>query len=187
METEFPKELDAFARGYLTSAARRLDATVPCVPCDAEDYLQDLQLNLWKRQPKFDATRSRWTTFVRLVTDHRAIELRFRCLRGRCHAQAPVVTLGDKATEWPDRESNLDSLRLDMAAWVESLDPDEQKLCRSLMRNSTSETARELDFPRTTVIDKISRLCKRYERTSLRDYSPHAKNLPTANRSRPVG
>lgn len=179
MEMDFPKELDAFARGYLTRAANRLDATVPCVPCAAEDYLQDLQLNLWKRQPRFDSTRARWTTFVRLVTDHRAVELRSRCLRGRCQALAPVVAMGESSGEWPDREPNLDSIRLDVAAWVASLDPDEQKLCRSLMRNSVAETARELDYPRSTVIDAISRLCKRHERTSLRDYSPRSKKLPT--------
>lgn len=184
MEMEFDADLDAFARGYLLGAARRLEATVPCIPCGEDDYLQDLQLNLWKRQPKFDATRSSWATFVRLVTDHRAIELRQRCRTGRCKAIAPVVATDqptdfvDPSPDWSDRRM----IELDIDAWLKSLDPDEQKLCRLLMKGSVSEVARELNSPLTTVYDKIRRLRKRFESSGLKDFAPHLRKLPTPAR-----
>jgi DNA-directed RNA polymerase specialized sigma24 family protein len=184
VETGFPRELDAFARGYLTSAAKRLDATVPCVPCSEDDYLQELQLNLWRRQPKFDASRSSWTTFVKLVTDHRSIELRQRCRTGRCKAIAPVIAT-DSPNELLDLSPDSHERRmiaLDIDAWLRSLDPDEQKLCRLLMIGSVSETARELNSPRTTVLDKISRMRKRHESSSLKDFAPRPRNLPTSAR-----
>ena len=65
MIAEFQDGLDAFSRTYLTRTAERLEATVPCVPCGADDYVQELQWNLIRRQPRFDPTRGQWTSFVR--------------------------------------------------------------------------------------------------------------------------
>jgi RNA polymerase sigma factor (sigma-70 family) len=185
---DFPEQFDVFARRYLTSAALRLDATVPCVPCGTDDYLQDLQLNLCRRMSKFDSKRSAWSTFVRLVTDHRAIELRQRCYAGRCQAIAPVAST-ERIDEFLDRAPSANERRMieiDIAAWLETLDPDEKMLCRLLMNGSVAAAARELNAPRTTVMDKISRMRKRFESSSFKDLAPQRKKLPTPAKGLPV-
>lgn len=173
MNGQFPEDWDPFSRSYLTRAARRLDATIPCIPCDTEDYLQDLRLNLWRRRPRFNSRKGRWTTFVRLVTDNRAVELRERCLSGQCKAKIATTPLTpDSEFQNHGTQHNDESLILVMAVQecLRKLDTEEQQLCRSLMRNTVSELARELDVPRSTAVDRIRRLRSRFEQEGLKDF-----------------
>ena len=69
------------------------------------------------------------------------------------------------------------SLQMDVNAWLAALEGKEEQLCRALMRGSVSEAATELQIPRSTAHEAISRLRRRFERTSLRDYAPGPKSV----------
>lgn len=174
MTADFDDELDAFSRGYLAHVARRLDESVACAPCGRDDYLQELQWNLLRRKPRFDPARGKWSTFVRLVTDHQAAELYNRCLRGHCRAAA--LSLSQTGDDWTIERGSFsipavhEALRIDVAAWMATLEPDEQELCRHLMQSSIAETARQIGRPVSTTKNAISRLRGRFERSSLREY-----------------
>jgi DNA-directed RNA polymerase specialized sigma24 family protein len=173
VKPHFDSSLDRFTRDYLNRTARHLDLTVPCVPCGVDDYAQELQWNLLKRRPRFDPDRGRWTTFVRIVTNHRAAEISSRCLRGACQARKASavdptdLVIEDEAASQSETRS---SLQLDLSEFLKTLGPNEQTVCRALMQNSISAASRELQIPRSTLHEEITRLRQRFENAGLQKY-----------------
>lgn len=179
MKISFDPSLDPFARGYLTQKAQQLDACVPCTPCGRDDYLQDLQLDLIRRRARFDPRRSRWTSFVRLVVDHRSAELRRRCLTGRCHAQRSAAL----SPEWggsdpaPSLTVEQRERSIDVAESIGHLRSEDQQLCHLLMCNSVSAAAAELGLSRNQIQHRITSIRTRFQDAGLAIYLPNTKKV----------
>jgi DNA-directed RNA polymerase specialized sigma24 family protein len=61
-------------------------------------------------------------------------------------------------------------LRTDLASAVAELPAEAQELAEQLQTRTTSEIARDLGIPRSTLQSRISRRLKPLQRESLRDY-----------------
>jgi RNA polymerase sigma factor (sigma-70 family) len=147
-----PRQL--LASGYTTRAirhkARQLVGRRGFNISEQEDIEQELRLHLLRRFSKFDPRIAHWKVFVRTVIERRAATLvRQRCLQGRllCLDNAQAAS----------SECNID-LAIDTSSLMAQLPRRSRELCKRLMGASVAEVARQMNIPRSTLRDEITRL-----------------------------
>lgn len=153
------------------------------------DIEQELRLHLLSRIKYYRQSHGEhWSFFVQArLREGAAAIVNFYQRQVRC-PPLPVCQLrfpvDDETSELERQTSLLEpaDCRLpqsDVSKWeiqhdvskvMESLQVDEQELCRCLMRMSVTATGRELGVPRSTVVDAAKRLRTRFEDAGLRDF-----------------
>ncbi len=140
-----------------------------------KDIEQDLVLRLLERRANYDPTQTPWRLFVTTVVSQGVRDmLRYRKRKKR-YAENPPVSLSELVDIGEEEETELQQLvtsadqcrRLSLEPkvaqdqWEEredldhliqtQLTPDEQELCRLLMRHTLSAVARLRNVPRSTL------------------------------------
>lgn len=126
---------------------------------EAEERLQDIFIELWRRAPQYDRRRASVSTWVVTVARSRALDTLRSRARRRADAQVPSdeAQLAAPETERPDRraERALRRQRLDQA--LATLSPEQRQVLEfSYFRGlSHSEISAELGLPLGTVKSRI--------------------------------
>lgn len=161
-------EIDASILNHIKSKARWLERTKAVPSMDRGDYEQDLFLDLWRRRQGFDAQRSPFSAFARLITAHRAASL--STPTSRTHAERQTLslsaalpgedsgTLADHLpTDWRT-EQDGHALALDVRRFVAGLTPAMQRCCSALASGSVSDAAADLGLNRSSIYETIARI-----------------------------
>jgi len=154
----------------------------------AEDYAQELKLHVFAKREHYDSARGRWTTFVKQVIYHQAISL---WRTAQVSLNLPRLTSLNQAfvEEETELQEILDQerrhahtqlqrkssqtrfeLNHDVENLTSRLTSSDQEICRLLTKHTVSEAARQLNVPRSTLSDRITKIRERFEDEGLRDY-----------------
>lgn len=184
-------EIDPFARQYVRAKVQQLLPRARGAGMEAEDIEAELLLNLVRRRRWYNRSRGRWTTYVRLVTDHHSADLLERWSRNGKRVRATIslstVRLGgragnesdalpDEANDWrhsrhPRRGQNLCELTVDVRESVEQLPLEDRQVCEAILKQqSVAEAADSLGLSRSQFARRVRRIRKRLERRDLHRY-----------------
>jgi RNA polymerase sigma factor (sigma-70 family) len=179
--------LDVFAHHYIAQVSSRLCLHAIGDPAvTGDDLRQELYLSLLRGLGRFDPQRGAWTTFVRTVVDHAAIDLVRQFRRptlGRSIKPAlrlqqvpstdrPAILHpfdvdemwhGRRTGHWPSPPAERIDLRTDVESMLTRLSPRDRKLCGLLAVKSAVETAATLEIARSTLYERISALRRTFE------------------------
>lgn len=183
-------EIDPFARQYVRAKVQQLLPRARSAGMEAEDIEAELLLNLVRRRRWYDRSRGRWTTYVRLVTDHHSADLLERWSRNgkRLRATISLSTVrrgraGNESDALPDEANdrrhsrhprwgqNLCELTVDVRESIEQLPPEDRQVCEAILtRQSVAEAADSLGLSRSQFARRVRRIRKRLERRDLHRY-----------------
>jgi len=171
-------ELGKYAHGLIRSKARTLIGKAGFTSADCEDIEQELALDLLVRLQNYDPQKSKRSTFMTRVVEHRIATL----LEER-HAACRDWRLCRDSLDDPEWQENEESashienqpdlslptgddlaLKLDLGKALESLPADLRELWDLLLGSNIHRVSRETGIPRTTLYYRIERL-----RAALRD------------------
>lgn len=172
---------DIFTCQFVDQRARELAGRGRAVGWDAADIRNELLLNLWRRQWNYDPRKGRWTTFVRLVTDHHIADLLVKWRRRQRVPQRsmePMALASDIDDRCHDRRfgrrrpgcRSAFELRQDVAAVLDRLPTADVQLCQQLKLHPIAEVARRLGCSRTTIYQRIRRIRLTFEGAGMRGY-----------------
>ena len=141
---------------------------------DAEDVLQETFAGAFRGLGSFEGRCSLKTWLTRILVRQAA-----RCHRSRrTHRTLPLEELSEPAKailagRAPSPSANDLDLRMDLAAVLDTLSPDQREVIvlRELQGLSYQEIAEALDIPRGTVESRLFR-ARRQLAEQLRDYLP---------------
>jgi RNA polymerase sigma-70 factor (ECF subfamily) len=187
-----PQPLDAFAANLIRCKARQLVGKAGFTRSDQEDIEQELTLRLLRRASAFDPGQAHWNVFVTTVVERCAASLlRDRRAEKRDHrrttslhqpleiddegqVEVAAVIGQDGHDRRLGRVSRADrehkELEIDLSAVLGRLPQDQRDLAERLKLASVSQVARDLNLPRTTLLRRMERLRRRFEKALLRDY-----------------
>jgi RNA polymerase sigma-70 factor (ECF subfamily) len=182
MTTTYPPDVtDRFVKKFTRLVARELIAEDVYPESDLEDLVQELQLAVVERAPRFDAERAKWSTFVKTVVRRRAISLRRRqmaeCRAGGREVSSLNVTFEDEDGQTTtlanlvredqsfgylgrDYQSDEDqaALAMDVATVISKLPTELRELCELLKHGSIADVARDRGIPRTTLRHQLNKI-----------------------------
>ena len=182
--------------------AKQLVGKAGFVEADKTDLQQELMLDWWSRQRRYDPTRSKPSTFAARVSANRSATLieeqtaGVRDYRKRAGSFDEDVDIDDEAeqhggvTECHGREmatneretSTQRALVFDVTRAVEQLAPELFSLAEKLARLNPSEAAEDGELSRTKIYRGIAKIRPQFERAGLRVYLEPDRNPPA-----PVG
>ncbi|MEM9881593.1 MAG: sigma-70 family RNA polymerase sigma factor [Planctomycetota bacterium] len=140
-------------RGLVWSLARRSLADVG----EAEDLVQDVFVELWRKADRFDPARGKETTFVAVLTRRRVID---RLRRRRTRPEA-VETAADQpgSAAGPDVLAEIGDELSRVRAALAELRPDQAEALRLAVCDGLThaETAARLNLPLGTVKTHVRR------------------------------
>ena len=123
----------------------------------AEDVVQEVFLQLWRRPDSYDAAHGRFTPWLASVARNRSIdELRRRSRRWRIEAageDAAERVASDDRTADPEREAELDEERAAVRAAMQALPPEQRRVLELAYFGgmTQAEIARHTESPAGTV------------------------------------
>jgi len=160
---------------------------------EREDLIQQTLLRVLGAPRHVDPTRPGFSNYLdrmivsTLVDGHRRDRAAKRAHgSGTRSLQEPAPTDGGRECELLDTISadqqerargkisrprrELVDLRLDVDAAIETLSPDERRLCERLKHQSVAEVAAAEDVARGTLYRRLRKMLKRFEDAGLREY-----------------
>lgn len=191
-------DIDVFAKRFVQEKARQLRYHAAPAGLDREDVEGELLLNLVQKRPRFDPGRGKWTTFVRMVTNHRAADLvaLWSCPRRnpkKWFSTTSDVEIDSEETEpsssrgrasqgiarEPVVESEIEqvNLRLDMEQALAQLPASDETFCRLLPHVTQKDLAAQLGVCRSTVERHRKEIGQRLLEVGLQHYLPSARKL----------
>lgn len=173
---------NGYAARFIRYKVMRLVGRAGIRPSDCEDLEQEIKLHLIKRFEKFDPRLAHWNTFVVAVVSryiltlivkrrrsHRREAMEFLSLDGLVNDDEEKLdhpgvdgANGHTAHLALDTTEQLD-VAIDVHETIDRLPHRSRELCERLMNDSTSEGARQLHLPRTTLCGRISALRQQFE------------------------
>jgi len=185
--------LHPYAEKLIRIKARQLVGKAGITRTDCEDLAQEMRLDLWRRLPKFDPKRAKFSTFADRVVKHKVasiIEARKAGLRDyrrqRCSLNDPLKTPDGKPAErgdMLDQDATLlrtggtnrpaderINLRDDIRTVLAGLPPELRGLCCRLMKGTPTEVQGETGIPRGTLYEPFETLRRRFEKARLKEY-----------------
>ena len=174
-------ELGDYANGLIRSKARSLIGKAGITSADCEDIEQELALDLLVRLENYDQTRSKRSTFMARVVEHRIATL----LEER-HAACRDWRLCRESLDDPEWQDDEDggcrvdrqpdpsaptsedmALEMDLQRALEGLPDDLRELWDLLLDSNMHRIARETGIPRTTLYYRLERLRKALREAGL--------------------
>lgn len=146
---------------YGRYAGRVMALLVRMLPsrAEAEERLQDVFLELWRRAPQYDRSRAAVSTWVITVARSRALDTLRSRARRRADAQVPSedAQLAAPESDRPDRRAEEARRRQRLARALEALSPEQRQVLdlSYFAGRSHSEIAAELALPLGTVKSRI--------------------------------
>jgi RNA polymerase sigma-70 factor, ECF subfamily len=146
---------------YGRYAGRIMALLVRMLPsrAEAEERLQDVFLELWRRAPQYDRSRAAVSTWVITVARSRALDTLRSRARRRADAQVPSedAQLAAPESDRPDRRAEEAWRRQRLAHALEALSPEQRQVLdlSYFAGRSHAEIAAELALPLGTVKSRI--------------------------------
>jgi RNA polymerase sigma-70 factor, ECF subfamily len=183
--------VEAYAVTKIRFQARQLARTRVLAASDVEDIEQNLMLDLLKRMPAFDPSKSSKNTFIARVVENHAATLIKAALaekRGAAITHESLhsvihdgvgepIELGDTIpTErglWNTTERDWDEvidLRHDLIHAMGGLPPDLVTLCRRLSVGTVTEVSRATGMSRSSIYDGIAKIRAVLKETGFSNY-----------------
>ncbi|NLF33253.1 MAG: hypothetical protein GX591_20500 [Planctomycetes bacterium] len=160
--------IDDYALTEIDFRLRRLGRQFGLSDHDLEDIRQDMVIELWSAQKRFNPRKARRRTFISRVLDRFVLYLtRQLCTRQRRPAEN-AVSFDDLDSRFEPRVNNtnpgeldeqaLRELQLDVATLIDRLPADLQPVCRVLMHTPGRAAARELGIGKSTLYRAIAEI-----------------------------
>jgi len=173
-----PHPIDPFARQFISDKARQIEGRFRHLSLDREDLKSLMLLDLLKRSPKFDAARSQWTSFVKMIVDHCVADLLEAARRMTPLHQVdwPVegYSTGQQRSRhrsyWATDPEMASSLKSDVHDVVNELSEEDQRICEMLSEQTLSEAARRLMISRSTLYRRMDGIRQQFEKRDLDKY-----------------
>jgi len=173
-----PHPIDPFARQFISDKARQIEGRFRHLSLDREDLKSLMLLDLLKRRPKFDAARSQWTSFVKMIVDHCVADLLEAARRMTPTSQSNWPLERQSAGQdrsrhrsyWAPDPEMASSLKSDVHDTVRELSDEEQQICELISKHPLSEAARRLMISRSTLYRRMDRIRQQFEKRDLDKY-----------------
>jgi len=185
--------LDPYVANLIRRKARQLVGHYGFTKSDREDIEQDLTVDLLRRMPNYDASRSGFRTFATRVVEHavaRMIEYRTATVRD-CRLEVrslqETIAVGDgeqlPVEDLPHEDASLvqrghssgspadeQDLRIDLDRALGRLTPEQRELCLQLMTSTISEIASAKGMSRARLYEIRREIQAVFEQAGLREY-----------------
>lgn len=181
----------SYAAFFISAKAKSLIRSGLFNPHDREDIEQELTLAYLQDAHKFDERKSDYETFIRMIINHRAIQLireitsdKRKVRLKEVSLDAPVYCddeelsfvdlLAETDDLWGDKPfesfADLSIQRIDVLKIRESLPDDLQQTFDLMMEHTISEAAEILKIPRTTFSSRVKKLKEHLMQSQFRNY-----------------
>lgn len=188
-----PDVTDKFTNDFIRRTVDLLVAEGKVPARDRDDMIQDLRTELLTSLSNFNGDMGRWSTFVKTVINRRVKSLLRRQNSERNGGQETITSLNETIRDaddnpidqaltipedarfpWlvPDRTSDIErtELEMDLETVFQKLSPEDRDLCERLKYQGVREIARELGICRSTLLGRLKKIRRLFERSGLRDY-----------------
>lgn len=168
-----PNDFTPSVRRMIAAKARRLVGQYGLRPQDRPDIEQELAARVTDRLAAFRPDRGTLETFVAMVIEQAAANLRRERRAGK-RTPPRGTPPPAPAEDVPDPRAKDDARRRDLAhdvaAILERLPPELRAVADALMDTTMSELSRRSGIPRTTLYGRQNDLRAAFDRAGLRDY-----------------
>ena len=175
------QEIHPLAQQIIRQKTRRLIGRAGFTPSDQADIEQEMLFKLARCQVAYDPERARPSTFIKTVSERKAINL-LRDQQSRGRSNVRLVNLDSAHGGGIPTNHPLPDLQLDLQEKLRLLSPDDQHLCHCLMHLTFSQAARALGVPRSTLQGMANRLGQRLIDVGMGDYATHSSVNSVTNR-----
>lgn len=186
-------ELDPYVANLIRRKARQLVGHYGFRTTDREDIEEDLTVDLLRRMPNYDASRSGFRTFATRVVEHavaRMAEYRTAAVRD-CRLEVrslqETIAAGDgeqlPVEDLPHEDASLvqrghgsgsspeeQDLRIDLDRALGRLTMEQRELCLQLMTSTISEIASAKGMSRARLYEIRREIQAVFEQAGLREY-----------------
>jgi RNA polymerase sigma factor (sigma-70 family) len=186
-------DLDDFANRFIRYRARGLIGRFGFTRADLEDIQQDLRRDLLEQLPRYDPSRSKRSTFTKMVVEQKlssmieAQRAKKRDYRLRTYSLNEEIyddggervqrieTIATDDWLWAARGprrtiEELEDLRIELRRVAARLSPDMRWLLESLYTKTRAEISHETGIPRSTLNGRMEMLRRMLEDCGLKDY-----------------
>lgn len=192
MTTHFNPFNDPFTHRLIKRKANRLRVNAGFTHEDSEDLKQNLYIHVLENMASFDANRAPRDAYIttlvsrfvaNVLRDRRAAKRDSRSVGSLnvmvANGEAGPIELAQiisfdinesRHRQYRRSEEDLMSLQMDLSSILVNLPAESLSIIRLLKTMSTSEAARKLNVPRTTLRKKIGLIRQRFASAGLRDY-----------------
>ena len=185
--------LDPYVANLIRTKARQLVGHYGFTKSDREDIEQDLTVDLLRRMPNYDASRSGFCTFATRVVEHavaRMVEYRTAAVRDcrlKVRSLQETIAVGDgeqlPVEDLPHEDASLvqrghpsglpsdeQDLRIDLDRALGRLTPEQREFCLQLMTSTISEIASANGVSRSRLYEIRREIQAVFEQVGLREY-----------------
>lgn len=185
MDTGVPlsrsRGFDAKVMSDVRWTARQLARSAAVAGMDAQDFEQEILLDLWRRQAKFDPSKASYRTFANRVISHCVSAL---ITRSMASTAARKTVSWDALIDEPGAHALLDELSdslfsndtddrdlgIDVRRFFGRLSPAMQRICAVMLTGNLSEGSRLSGLHRSSVYEALRRLRTQASEAGLREY-----------------
>ena len=159
-------------------------------PDDREDIEQELMMAYLKDEGNFNGNRAEKETFIRMVINHRSIQMIREITTDKRKVRLKEISLDQPAFDdddtlfidqlddtgalWGDKAfesfADLSIQRIDILKIRESLPEDLQQIFDLMMEHTISEAAEILKIPRTTFSSRVKKLKEHLMQSQFKNY-----------------
>lgn len=182
--------VDSYAAFFIAIKAKTMIRTGLFSPDDREDIEQELMMAYLKDEGNFNGNRAEKETFIRMVINHRSIQMIREITTDKRKVRLKEISLDQPAfdddetlfidqlddtdTLWGDKPfesfADLSIQRIDILKIRESLPEDLQQIFDLMMEHTISEAAAILQIPRTTFSSRVKKLKEYLMQSQFKNY-----------------
>ena len=182
--------VDSYAAFFIAIKAKTMIRTGLFSPDDREDIEQELMMAYLKDEDNFNGSRAEKETFIRMVINHRSIQMIREITTDKRKVRLKEISLDqptfdddetlfidqldDTGALWGDKPfesfADLSIQRIDILKIRESLPEDLQQIFDLVMEHTISEAAEILKIPRTTFSSRVKKLKEYLMQSQFKNY-----------------
>ncbi len=182
--------VDSYAAFFIAIKAKTMIRTGLFSPDDREDIEQELMMAYLKDEGNFNGNRAEKETFIRMVINHRSIQMIREITTDKRKVRLKEISLDQPAFDdddtlfidqlddtgalWGDKPfesfADLSIQRIDILKIRESLPEDLQQIFDLMMEHTISEAAEILKIPRTTFSSRVKKLKEHLMQSQFKNY-----------------
>ncbi|MDP7142645.1 MAG: sigma-70 family RNA polymerase sigma factor [Alphaproteobacteria bacterium] len=182
--------VDSYAAFFIAIKAKTMIRTGLFSPDDREDIEQELMMAYLKDESNFNGNRAEKETFIRMVINHRSIQMIREITTDKRKVRLKELSLDqptfdddetlfidqldDTRALWGDKPfesfADLSIQRIDILKIRESLPADLQQIFDLMMEHTISEAAAILKIPRTTFSSRVKKLKEHLMQSQFKNY-----------------
>ena len=172
---------DAKVMSDVRWTARQLARTEAVPGMDAQDFEQEIFLDLWRRQGKFDPSKASYRTFANRVISNCVSALTTRTTASTAarktvswdaliEESSGHALLGEMSGSLFSNDIDDKDLGIDVRRFFSRLTPAMQRVCAVMLTENLSEGSRLSGLHRSSVYEALHRLRTQASEAGLREY-----------------